>query len=342
MEDLLKEAIKRKASDVHLAVGHPPLLRVDGELVPLKSPALTAKGVETMVREVTPEAHWKRFAATHEEDFAFDQDGERFRANLHVDRGSPAFTARLIPADIPSFDDLRLPDAVRALADARDGLVVITGPAGTGKSTTLASILEDINARKPAHIITLEDPIEFIFPEGKGLVKQREVGTDTASFGEALRRSLRQDPDVIMVGEMRDPETIAATLTLAETGHLVFSTLHTSSAAQAIHRIVDSFSGGQQDQVRQQLSLSLRAVVAQVLLPKKGGGLVAAREILLNTPAVSNLIRENKMEQIESVIQLGRADGMIPLQKAVEELLKEKLIEPETAEPYLSNGRRKR
>ena len=344
MEELLKEAIKRKASDIHLTAEHPPVLRVDGELVPLKATELTGKAIETLVKEVADEARWKRFLANHEEDFAIEQDGWRFRVNLFVERGLPSFAARLISAEIPDADYIRLPDAVRELAMAENGLVVFTGPAGSGKSTALACLLEMINASKTAHIITLEDPIEYVFPQAKGLVVQREVGTDTSSFAEALRRCLRQDPDVVMVGEMRDPETIAAALTLAETGHLVFSTLHTSSAAQAVHRIVDSFAGNQQDQVRQQLSMSLRAVIAQQLLPMKEGGRVPAREILFNTPAVSNLIRENKMEQIESVMQLGRGDGMITMEKAVEDLLKEKLIEPETAEPYFeaSRGRRKR
>ncbi|TAK03349.1 type IV pilus twitching motility protein PilT [Patescibacteria group bacterium] len=342
MEALLKEAVKRKASDVHLAAGHPPMLRVDGELVPLKAPELTGKAVETLAREIAGEAHWKRFTASHEEDFAFDTAQARFRVNLHVEQGRPAFAARLIPHEIPSYEELGLPESIQAFTDLPNGLVIITGPAGTGKSTTLASMLQDINERRGGHIVTLEDPIEYVFPQGKGLVKQREVGTDTASFAEALRRALRQDPDVIMVGEMRDPETIAAALTLAETGHLVFSTLHTSSAAQAVHRIVDSFSGPQQEQVRQQLSLSLRAVVAQTLLPAKKGGLVAAREILVNNAAVSNLIRENKVEQIASAIQTGRADGMISMEKALGDLVDEGLVEEEAVAPYLGTGDRTR
>lgn len=341
MEEIFKEAIKRKASDVHLAAGHPPLFRVDGALIQGKAAALTGKQVEALIREVTTEAHWKSFSESHEEDFAYQQEDWRFRINVHVERGAPALAARLIPANIPSFDDLELPPIVRQLADLPQGLVIITGPAGTGKSTTLAALLEDINSRKPAHIVTLEDPIEYVFPQGKGLVKQREVGSDTASFAEGLRRSLRQDPDVVMVGEMRDADTIAATMTLAETGHLVFSTLHTGSAAQAVHRIVDSFSGSQQEQIRQQLSLTLRTVVAQLLFARVGGGLVAAREILVNTPAVANLIRENKMEQITSVMQLGKGDGMITMERAIQDLLADKLITEEQAAPYMT-GRKRR
>ena len=336
MEELLNEALKRKASDVHLAAGYPPILRVDGDLVPLKAAALTAKAVETMVREIAGEAHWKRFASTHEEDFAYDIDGARFRVNLHVEQGRPAFAARLIGSKIPSFDDLMLSPAVRGLTEVENGLIIFTGPAGSGKSTAIASLLADIIARKPVHLVTMEDPVEYVFAPGVGLVKQREVGSDTASFAEALRRALRQDPDVIMVGEMRDPETIASALTLAETGHLVFSTLHTSSAPQAVHRIVDSFVGNQQEQVRRQLSLSLRAVVAQVLLPRKGGGQVAARELLVNNAAVSNLIRENKVEQIASAMQTGRAEGMITMDRVIQDLVSEGLVDAKAVEARLA------
>ncbi len=338
--DLVSGAVERRATDIHLAAGHPPLVRVDGDLQPAADKALTAKSVEALIRDAVGEEGWTRFAKEHELDAAFEHRGGRVRVNVHMERGEAALAARIIPAKIPSFDEIGLPDAVRAMADAPDGLVLMTGPAGSGKSTTLASLLQAINAARAAHIVTLEDPIEYVFPEGKGLVKQREVGSDTATFAEGLRRALRQDPDVIMVGEMRDPETIAAALTLAETGHLVFSTLHTSSAAQAVYRIVDSFDGSQQEQVRHQLSLSLRAVVAQRLLPRKKVGLVAAHEVLLNTPAVANLIRENRVEQIASVIQTGRAEGMFLMERSVDQLRRDGVITDAVAAPYLPARRR--
>lgn len=342
MRDWLQEAIKRKASDLHLSAGHPPIFRVHGELVAGKDKTLTAKAVETAVKEIMEEVRWKRFQQEKELDFAHEDLDYRFRINLHLDRGQVALSARLIRKTIPTFEEIDMPESIQALAEEKNGLVIFTGPAGVGKSTSLAAILGAINATKPYHIVTLEDPIEFVFPPGKGLVKQREVGMDTRSFPEGLRRALRQDPDVIMVGEMRDAETIATALTLAETGHLVFSTLHTSIAAQAVHRIVDSFNGSEQEQVRHQLSLSLRAVVAQQLLPRAGGGLVAARELLLNTSAIANLIRENKVEQIPSVVQTSRAEGMTSMSRAIQELLDKRLITKETAEAYLPAQERSR
>jgi len=343
--DLVEEAVERKASDIHLAVGHPALLRVDGDLFSLGDEPLSPRQVETLVREVVDEPRWKRFQQSHELDFAYEDKLQRFRINLHIARGQLALSARVIRATIPSFEEIALPEVAQRLIENENGLILVTGPAGTGKSTTLAAMLGVINDTRPAHIVTLEDPIEYVFPKGMGLVKQREVGTDTDSFAEGLRRALRQDPDVIMVGEMRDPETISAALTLAETGHLVFSTLHTSSAAQAVHRIVDSFSGEQQDQVRRMLALSLRGVIAQDLLPRVSGGLVAAREILLNNNAVANLIRENKVEQIGTVIQTGAQEGMVPMERSVEELLDAKIISEETARMYLpatvQRGRRR-
>jgi twitching motility protein PilT len=339
--DLLTDAVKRKASDIHLAVGHPPTYRISGDLVASKSPELTSRSVEQLAREILPDARWKRFLETHELDFAYEDEEHRFRINLHLARGGTALAARIIPRAIPSFDDILLPEPARRLVETENGLILVTGPAGTGKSTTLAAMLGWLNDNHPYHIVTLEDPIEFVFPRSQGIVKQREVGTDTDSFAEGLRRCLRQDPDVIMVGEMRDPETIAAALTLAETGHLVFSTLHTSSSAQAVYRIVDSFQGPQQEQVLRQLSLSLRGVIAQDLLQRKDGGLVAAREILLNNNAVANLIRENKVEQISSVIQTGRSEGMMPMERAIEDLWKGGTISEEVARAHLpSNGLR--
>lgn len=333
--ELVQQAVSARATDLHLVSGRPAFLRVDGALVALDDKPFSPRVVETLLKEAAGEAGWKTFSDTLELDAPYQAGGVRLRLNLHVSHGLPALSARLIPATIPSFTDLGLSETIQSFAGLPDGLVLFTGPTGSGKSTALASILQAISVARPTHIVTLEDPIEYVFGNGKGIVKQREIGMDTRSFAEGLRRCLRQDPDVIMVGEMRDPETIAAALTLAETGHLVFSTLHTSFAAQAVSRIVDSFSGSMQDQVRHQLSLSLRAVVAQRLFPKVGGGLVAAREILLNTPAIGNLIRENKLEQVTSVLQTGRADGMIPMERAVEALLKDGLVSQEDAAPFL-------
>lgn len=339
---LVSEAASRRASDLHLAADHPPLARVDGVLEPLDKNPLDAHAVETLIQEAVSEGQWKRFQTEMELDAAYARGEQRLRLNLHYDRGTAALAARLIPSEIPSFADLGLPEAVQEAAKFPNGLVLVTGAAGSGKSTTIAALLEAINASRAVHIVTLEDPIEYLFSAGKSLIKQREIGTDTISFAEGLRHALRQDPDVIMVGEMRDPETIAAALTLAETGHLVFSTLHTSSAAQAVNRIVDSFTGSQQEQVRHQLSLSLRLVVAQALIPKKKGGLVAAREILVNTPAIANLIRENKIEQISSVLQTGRTEGMVTLDRAVAALVSDGIIEEEMAAPYIATRSRRR
>jgi len=344
MRDWLGEAIKRKASDLHLAAGYPPLFRVDGELVKGKDKALAPKIVEMAIREIVEEVRWRRFQQEKELDFAYEDLDFRFRVNLHFERGHAAFTARVIRRTIPSFEEIDMGEEVQVFAKEKNGLVIFTGPAGTGKSTALATLLQEINNTRPEHIVTLEDPIEYIFPPGKGLVKQREIGLDSLSFAEGLRRALRQDPDVIMVGEMRDPETMSTALTLAETGHLVFSTLHTSTAAQAVHRIVDAFTGSQQDQVRRQLSMSLRAVIAQQLLPRAGGGQVAAREILLNTNAIANLIRENKVEQIPSIVQTSRGDGMVSWSRAIQALVEKRLISKETAEAYssLAEAKRKR
>jgi twitching motility protein PilT len=339
INEIFSAAIKAGASDVHLAAGYPATFRVSDELTPYGK-ALSDREVAALARELLDDRRWKEFQTLREFDFAHEAGAYRFRVNLHFERDRVALAARLIPLKIPSMDDLLLPETIREFAQMQNGLVLFTGPAGCGKSTALAAILENINETQERHIVTLEDPIEYVFPRAQGLVKQREVGTDTLSFAEGLRRCLRQDPDVIMVGEMRDPETIATALTIAETGHLVFSTLHTNDAAQAAYRIVDSFTGAQQEQVRRQLALSLRAVVAQMLLPMKGGGLVAAREILVNTPAVANLIRENKVEQMPTAIQTGRAAGMISMEQAIRDLRDGELIDEDTASRLLPSGSR--
>jgi twitching motility protein PilT len=340
MEDsVFAGAIKRGASDVHIVVGLPPIYRVDGELARAKFKAFTRPDVERLLRRVLTANQLAVFEAHHEFDFAHEEAGRRFRVNAHVERGNPALAARLIPARIPTLDDLQMPSVVRDMINDPNGLLLVTGPAGTGKSTTLAAMLGEISATRPVHLITLEDPLEFIFSPKVGVVKQREVGADTESFAEGLKHVLRQDPDVVMIGEMRDPETIATVLTLAETGHLVLSTLHTRGAPATINRIIDSFPPGQQNQVRQQLALSLRGIVSQVLLPKVGGGRVAAREILLSTPAVASLIRENKIEQISTVILTNRKAGMVSLEQSIHELIKAGMIEASVAERYTESRR---
>ncbi len=338
---LLRSAIQKNASDIHLSVGHVPTFRVDGELVATNDRVLTTSNIESFAKELLGARRWVEFQKDWEADFGFEDQDRRFRVNVHWERASIAVAIRVIRKDVPTYEEIGLPESGRELAQKRNGLVLVTGPSGTGKSTTLAAMIGYLNTTTATHILTLEDPIEFVFPIEKGIVKQREVGSDTHSFAEGLRHALRQDPDIIMVGEMRDPETISSALTLAETGHLVLSTLHTNSAAETIHRIVDSFSEHQQAQVRAQLALSLRGIIAQTLLPSEKGGRVAVHEIMINTPAIANLIRENKVEQITSVLQTGRKDGMQTMEQALDEMVKQKVITAETASPYYPTRLRK-
>lgn len=324
-------AISAKASDLHLVGAEKPLLRVQGELQELESKPLSSKELEVEVLGLLTTEQKKKYAEDLELDFGFEHNSSRFRINVHQQEGKIGLAARLIPKDIPTPEDLRFELVLKGFCNLLDGLVLIVGPTGHGKSTTMASMIEEINKSRKSHIITIEDPIEFIFEDKQSLIEQREVGSDTKSFASALKHVLRQDPNVILVGEMRDPETIATVLTAAETGHLVFSTLHTSSAAEAIERIVDVFEGAKQKQVLIQLGTVLRGVVAQQLLPKKGGGRVAAREILINTPAVANLIKEYNVAQIQSAIQTGVKDGMITMDNSLKQLVQENLIDADIA-----------
>jgi len=333
-------AKKKGASDVLLASGSKPAIRVEGDLVDLENEPLTKKELEIAFDEFLTATQKKQFAEELELDISFETKDGRLRVNIHQQEGGLGLAARLIPEEIPSPDDLRLEPAIREFTNLLDGLVLVVGPTGHGKSMTIASLVEEINKNRKAHIVTIEDPIEFSFKEKKSIIEQREVGTDTKSFAAALKHVLRQDPNVILVGEMRDQETIATVLTAAETGHLVFSTLHTSMAAEAVERIVDVFEGAKQKQILIQLGAVLRGVVAQQLIPKKGGGLVAAREILISTPAVANLIKENNIAQIQSVIQTGAKEGMISMENSIKELLKENLIDKETAEKRVGRQRR--
>ncbi|HTM68000.1 MAG TPA: PilT/PilU family type 4a pilus ATPase [Candidatus Binatia bacterium] len=337
MDQLFDIAVAKNASDIHLAVGKPPLLRIFGEIIPIEgAKVLTRDTVQELVFSLLSEAEKKTIIEMKELDVAHQiPSGKRFRVNLHWEKTNLSMVARTIPSDIPTMEGLELPEVIRNMTDYPHGLVLVTGPTGSGKSTTLASMIDKINATEPVNIITLEDPIEFLFEAKKGVVRQRQLGQDFLTFGEGLKHILRQDPDVVMVGEMRDMDTMGTTLTIAETGHLAFATLHTYSAAQTIDRIIDAFPPNQQSQVRSQLALTLRGVISQQLLPKIGGGRIAAREILVNTPAVANLIRENKIPQIKNVLQTSSAEGMVTLTQDLKRLIKEKMIEKEIAMQYV-------
>lgn len=319
IEILLEEVIKKKASDLHLQVGLPPMIRVDGVLAPAAgTEVLTDEAVEALIFAILDEDQKQILLKDKEFDFSFAfGDLGRFRVNAFHERGNLAAALRLIPNEMLTIEQLGLPQIVNKFADYPRGLVLVTGPTGSGKSTTLAALIHKINMERASHIVTIEDPIEFTHTSKKSVIVQREVHYDTYSFSAALRSSLRQDPDVVLIGEMRDLETIAAAITIAETGHLVFATLHTNSAAQSIDRMVDVFPPHQQPQIRAQLSNILMAICAQRLVPTIGGGRAAAAEILVATPAVRNIIREGKSHQLEAVIQTGAEFGMQSLDKTL-------------------------
>ena len=339
IQDIFKLSVKKGASDIHLVAAAPALLRIDGELAPVEpKKVLTRKDIEQMVFSLLTEEQKKRFITNRELDFGYEDDNKtRFRINLFYERGNLGLVARVITDTIPSLEDLFMPKVVYDLLNLRPGLILVTGPTGCGKSTTLAAMINYINQQRNSSIVTLEDPIEFRFKHNKSVVIQRQLGTDMVSFADGLKHVLRQDPNVIMVGEMRDLETIGTTITLAETGHLVLATLHTYSAAQTIDRIIDIFPPYQQTQVRMQLSITLAAVISQRLLVKIGGGRIAAREILVNTPAVSNLIRENKIAQIKTVIETSSKEGMISLDHDLKRLYDAKIIAKEVAQSHMNN-----
>jgi twitching motility protein PilT len=331
---LLEEMIKKGASDLHITVGQPPRLRVDGDLVDSSEKReLGARDTLTLAYSILTEQQKKRFETDDELDFSFGvQNLSRFRGNLYKERGCIAMALRQIPFEIHSLDRLGLPASVTKLAERPRGLVLVTGPTGSGKSTTLAAMVDKVNNERRSHILTVEDPIEFIHRHKKCTVNQREVGADTQSFASALKYALRQDPDVILIGEMRDLETIGAALTIAETGHLVFATLHTNSAAESINRIVDAFPSHQQAQVRAQLAFVLEGVVTQTLIPKASGrGRVCATEVMICTPAVRALIRDEKIHQIYSLMQAGKKFGMQTMNDSLQQLVTQKLITVEEA-----------
>jgi twitching motility protein PilT len=319
IEVLLEEVVKKKASDLHIQVGLPPMLRVDGILMPVAgADVLSDEAVETLVFAILDEDQKQILLKDKEFDFSFAfGDLGRFRVNAFHERGNLAAALRLIPNEILAIEQLGLPPIVNKFAEYPRGLVLVTGPTGSGKSTTLAGMIHKINSERPVHIITIEDPIEYTHRSKRSVIVQREVHYDTYSFSAALRSALREDPDVVLIGEMRDLETIASAITIAETGHLVFATLHTNSAAQSIDRMVDVFPPHQQPQIRSQLSNILMAIVSQRLVPAIGGGRVAAAEILVATPAVRNIIREGKTHQLEAVIQTGSEFGMQSMDKTL-------------------------
>ncbi len=334
-QTLFQKAVDAGASDLHIAVGSPVQFRIDGVLVPQSKSDVTAADADKLVKSILDEPAYKRFKENLEVDASVQlPGGERLRINCSMERGNVSIVARVVPSQIPTLEQLELSELGTQFLNLQDGLILFTGPTGSGKSTSLAALIHQLNQTRAVNVITLEDPIEFVFPKGQGIVRQRQYGEDFHSFPDALKHVLRQDPDVVMVGEMRDPETIAAALTLAETGHLTFATLHTPNAVQTIDRIIDVFPPHQQAQVRAQLSLSLRAVVAQRLLPKEGGGRTAQREVLINTPACANIIRDNRLQELKSVLQTGSDVGMISFDKDLKRLLKAGRISQETYDIY--------
>lgn len=336
IEVLLDEVVKKKASDLHIQVGLPPMLRVDGSLVPVSgADVLSEEGVEALVFSILDEDQKQILLKDKEFDFSFAYgDLGRFRVNAFHERGNMAAALRLIPNEILSSEQLGLPQIVSKFSNYPRGLVLVTGPTGSGKSTSLAAMINRINHEQSRHIITIEDPIEYTHKSQKSVIVQREVHYDTYSFSAALRSALREDPDVVLIGEMRDLETIASAITIAETGHLVFATLHTNSAAQSIDRMIDVFPPHQQPQIRAQLSNILMAIMSQRLIPAIGGGRVAAAEVLVATPAVRNIIREGKTHQLEAVIQTGAEFGMQSMDKELVRLIHEGTITYDEARNY--------
>lgn len=339
IEALLLSAVSHGASDVHIIVGHQPLFRIDGKLVEVETEtALTPQDTHDLVLSMLNSEQERKFLQERELDFAYAvKQAARFRVNAHWERGYVGMVARIVNASPPTMEQVGLPQSVIELTRLRQGLILLTGPTGCGKSTSLAAMVEQISRERKAHIITLEDPVEFLFTSKESIIRQRELHRDFLSFAEALKHIVRQDPNVIMVGEMRDLETISAALTVAETGHLVFATLHTNGSAETIDRIIDVFPPFQQHQIRLQLSLELRAVISQVLLPAASGGRVAAREIMINTPAVANLIRENKVAQLKTVMQTSAQEDMVTLDQDIKRLYQEQHISRDVAKVYMEN-----
>jgi twitching motility protein PilT len=337
IEQLLRSGFELKASDIHITVGVPPILRINGELKRYGTDTILPEHTEGMAKAIIPEKLWDQFKEKGELDFSYGVPGiSRFRVNAYHQRSCVSLAARVVPTTIPTLEELHMPSILKRITEKPQGLVLVTGPTGSGKSTTLASMIQYINKNMRKHIVTLEDPIEYLHKHGNSIIDQREVGFDTNNFANGLRAALRQDPDVILVGEMRDLDTIQTAITAAETGHLVLGTLHTSSAPQTINRIIDVFPSSQQAQIRIQLASVLVAVISQRLFPtvdKKGRR--GATEILVNNAAVANLIRNEKIHQIMSIMQTSKAYGMHTLEMSIKELIQQGIIQREAAEPYL-------
>ncbi|HNY36097.1 MAG TPA: type IV pilus twitching motility protein PilT [Candidatus Pacearchaeota archaeon] len=340
LKQLLEATIKNNASDLHISEGHPPVLRINRELICLKGDCLTAEDAKGISFALMNEEQIESFEKNKEIDFSYDFEGRaRFRVNIFYQIGTVSAALRLVPENIRTLEELNLPTRLHQFCEYTQGFILVVGPSSHGKSTTLAALVDEINHTRANHIITIEDPIEYIFKDDKSIINQRELHLDTLSFAQALKSTFREDPDVIMVGEMRDPETMATAITAAETGHLVFATLHTNSAAQTIHRIVDNFNGDQQSQIRAQLASSLVGIISQRLVPSTDGRVVPACEIMLNTPAISNLIRDNKIYEIPLVIETSSESGMVSMNRSLSELIRKGLVTVENASKFSSNLR---
>lgn len=339
LDELLLTTARQGASDLHIGVGQPPTLRVDGALLPLsKEDVITPETAQGLVFALLSETQKAAFLEKKEYDFSYSlEDKARFRVNVFMQKGFMAAALRLIPVKVRTVEELGLPPIVHDFAKMSQGFVLVVGPAGHGKSTTLAALIDEINHTRTDHIVTIEDPIEYLFSQDRSIISQREVGADTNGFDPALRSVLRQDPDVLMIGEMRDPISIATAMTASETGHLVFATLHTNSAAQTIDRIIDSFPAEQQSQVTSQLAATLVAIVSQRLVPKIDGGRVPAMEIMFANPAIRNLIRERKSYQINLVIETSSQEGMITLNRSLASLVDRRIVSLEQALIYSLN-----
>lgn len=339
LDDLVDIIVAEKGSDIHLSIGAHPVVRVTGALVPLiKKPVLTAEDIYGFCDVLMDPARREAFSKTSEVDFSYAaRDGVRFRGNTYHQQGTPSIALRHIPNEIRNLEQLNLPPILKTFTERPQGFFLCVGPVGQGKSTTLAAMIQMINQTRADHIVTIEDPIEYVYTADQSLIEQREVGTDTADFASGLNAVFRQDIDVILVGEMRNPETIATAVTAAETGHLVFSTLHTNNAAQTIDRIIDSFPAGQQDQIRVQLAGSLMGIFSQRLIPRISGGLVPTYELLINNSAVSNLIRERRTHEIQTVIETGLEHGMIDMNRSLVDLVKKGEVTVENAFAYSVN-----
>jgi twitching motility protein PilT len=338
LRELLEQMVQMGASDLHLTVGSPPVVRVDGKLARMNHDMLTGEHIKKIAYSMLNEKQKMKFEQNWELDFSFGIESmSRFRANMFMQRGNVAVALRQIPYKVRTFEELGLPKVISEFSRLPRGLVLVTGPTGSGKSTTLAAIIDKINRERPVHIITVEDPIEYLHRHQMALVNQREVYSDTPTFSSALKYALREDPDVVLVGEMRDLETIESALSISETGHLAFATLHTNSAAESINRIIDAFPSTQQEQVRVSMSFSLQAIVSQTLIPKVGGGRVMAMEVLVVTPAIRAIIRDDKVHQIYSMIQSGQKFGMKTMNQSLSELYQSGKISINDAMGYSHN-----